>query len=392
MRVSASKRIRLTFIFCFLSLLQLWTETLNAAPTESNPSHPDSPPAGLPVSPPDSPKAKAPLPPPRANTLGSTSTSTSTGTLGILLDRLEASVNSTLIFHSDLKKFRSLVRLQAQLDPLFAGTPLAAKQGQASDQEIVDFLIDKALIAQHFPKTDGEVEADIKNIETNNHLSRNELKEALSREGYLFVDYFELIRSSSQTRELIDREIRPKVIISDDDIKNHFFNHYTRSSASHRAFHIQMITISKDSFKNAALANQAAMQALRDLKSGEPFEEVAKRISDDASATSGGDLGVLTEDQMSPAIQDEIKKLQIGQISGILGGGASKRFFILKLKDVNSNENERLEKMKEEIRNQLFAAEYQHQVSLWLERQRQAAFIHRAGEPAIKGLPSMLSK
>jgi hypothetical protein len=34
--------------------------------------------------------------------------------------------------------------------------------------------------------------------------------------------------------------------------------------------------------------------------------------------------------------------------------------------------------MKDEIRNHLAAAEYQHQISLWLDRQRQNAFIHLA--------------
>ena len=42
-----------------------------------------------------------------------------------------------------------------------------------------------------------EVEKEINSIQTNNHLSRSDLKEALSREGFKFNDYFELIRNSS---------------------------------------------------------------------------------------------------------------------------------------------------------------------------------------------------
>ena len=61
-------------------------------------------------------------------------------------------------------------------------------------------------------------------------MDRDTLREALKREGYKFQDYFELIRSSSETRELIEREIRPKVTISEDDIKNYFYNHYTKNA------------------------------------------------------------------------------------------------------------------------------------------------------------------
>jgi len=119
---------------------------------------------------------------------------------------------------------------------------------------------------------------------------------------------------------------------------------------------------------------------LKDLKTGEAFEEVAKRFSDGPTASSGGDLGVLTESQISPAIREQLKKLQIGQISDVFGGKEAGGYFILKLKDVKTADDERYTKMKDEIRAQLLASEYQHQIALWLERQRQISFIHLAGE------------
>ncbi len=297
----------------------------------------------------------------------------------VILDRLEASVNSSLILTSDVSKFREIVKLRSQLDPLFAGTPVAAKGSDAPTQEIVDFLIDERIISQQFPKTDGEVEQEINSIQATNHLDRAALKEALTREGFKFSDYFDLIRDSGSKRDLIDRDIRTKVSISDDDIKNYFYNHYAReSSFSSRAFHLEIITISPKSYKTFAAANKVAIQALKDIKGGESFEEVAKRVSDDASSTSGGDLGVLTEDQMHPVIREHAKKLKIGEVSDVFTDSLSKRNYILKLVDVKSDDSERLNKMKEEIRNQLNAAEYQHQISLWLDRQRQTVSIHRA--------------
>jgi peptidyl-prolyl cis-trans isomerase SurA len=305
----------------------------------------------------------------------------------VVLDRLEASVNSSIILLSDVKKFRDVAPLRAQLDPLFAGTPLAAQGKNSSQTDIVNFLVDKKIISQQFPKTDNDVEQEINSIQANNHLDRAGLKSALAREGYEFPDYFELIRSSSETRELIEREIRPKVTISDDDIKNYFYNHYARSSNTPRAFHIKIITMSTKSYKTPGAASQFANQALKDIRSGESFEEVAKRVSDDASSASGGDLGVLTEDQMSSAIRDQIKKLQVGQISPVLGGESTGRYFILKLVGIKTDDSEQLAKKKEEIRAQLASVEYQHQIKLWLERQRQSAFIHRAGESSLKEIP-----
>jgi peptidyl-prolyl cis-trans isomerase SurA len=272
-------------------------------------------------------------------------------------------------------KFRETVALRSQLDPLFAGTALAAKGAAADEKDIVEFLVDEKLIAQQFPLTDNEVEQEINTIQANNKIDRSQLKSALKDQGFAFEEYFDLIRSSASKHNLIDRDIRTKVTISDDDVKNYYYNHYQRNSSAPLSYHMKIIMVSPSKYKSAGAAREVAVRALHDIRGGESFEEVAKRVSDDASKQSGGDLGTMTEDQMSPEIHGQLKKLQIGQVSEVLGN-AKGGFFILKLADVATAENDRYTKMKEEIRGQLTAAEYQHQIQLWIERQRQSAFIH----------------
>ena len=302
-------------------------------------------------------------------------------------DRLEASVNSSIILLSDLRRFRDVLKLRAQLDPLFAGTPVAAKGTAATDLEIVEFLINERLISQQFQIPDTEVEQEINSIQSNNHIDRTALKSALKEQGFSFDDYFDLIRASVSKRNLIDRDIRTKVTISDDDIKNYFYNHYSRNSAIPIAYHMQLISVSTKSFKSSAAAREAAERALQALKAGEAFDEVAKRASDHPTASTGGDLGTLTDDQMAPAIREQVKGLKIGQVSPVFGTAKAGGFYIIKLVDVKSSYSDRYEKAKDEIRNQLYAGEYQHQIQLWIERQRQSAFIHRAGEQAVAGIP-----
>lgn len=301
----------------------------------------------------------------------------------VVLDRLEASVNSSIILLTDVSKFRETIKLRAQLDPLFAGTTVATHGDKASNGECVQFLMDEKIIAQQFPVSDSEVEQEVNSIQANNHIDRLALKNALKEQGFNFEDYFELIRTSTAKRNLIDRDIRTKVTISNDDVKNYFYNHFARTSAIPLSYRVQIIKVSTKNYKTSSAALETIQRALKQIRSGEPFEEVAKRVSDDATASTGGDLGTLTEDQVSPVIRAQMKKLQIGQVSEIINNTTSS-YLILKLVDVKSSENDHFEKIKEEIRNQLTAAEYQHQISLWLERQRQNAFIHRTGEPSAQ--------
>ncbi|MEK6580025.1 MAG: peptidylprolyl isomerase [Bdellovibrionota bacterium] len=304
----------------------------------------------------------------------------------VLLDRVEASVNTGLILRSDLTKFRRLMPLRAQVDALFAGNPLAQKGSKATDAEIVDFLINQKLILLQYPISDADVEQEINGVQSSNRIDRAGLKNMLSGQGYSFEDYFELIRVSTSEKMLVDRDIRTKVYISDDEVKNHYFARYGKSLPAEIEYRIQLITVTISNFKSVATARETAIRALDALKSGEPFEEVAKRFSDDANAQTGGELGMMSEGQLSPSIKAALKNLKIGMISALFGGPPT-AFHILKLLDLKSSSSERFEKVKEEIRGQLAAAEYQHQIALWIERQRQSAFIHRAGEPTISGLP-----
>lgn len=303
------------------------------------------------------------------------------------IDRLEAAVNSSMILKSDVNEFRRTIDLRSQLDPLFSGTTVAEKGKNASDSEIIDYLINEKVIASQFPVTDAEVEQEINSIQANNRITREQLKSALKEQGYAFSDYFELIRASLAKRSLIDRDIRTKVAISDDDVKNYFYNHYSTDSSAPLAYTVKIITVSPSNYKSASAAKEVASRALQRIKEGESFEEVAKSVSDDFTASSGGELGTLTEDEMSKDIRQELKKLKIGETSDVLGS-ADSRYFILKLVDVSSTRTKRFEQAKEEIRNQLAATEYQRQISLWLDRNKQDAFIRRAGEPSATGLSS----
>jgi peptidyl-prolyl cis-trans isomerase SurA len=301
----------------------------------------------------------------------------------ILLDRLEAYVNASPILSSDVDQYKHLLKLRAQIDPLFAHSVIAQHSDQITHQQIVDALISDRLIEREYPKTDAEIEQDINNIQKTNHLDRETLKETLAREGYSFEDYFELTRDSSSKRDLIEREIRNRMSVSDDDIKNYYYNHIYKNTGIPRSFHIKLITIATNSYKSTSSALKIAKQSLEQIRGGELFEEVAKRVSDDSGTKhTGGDLGTLTEDQMSELIRNEVKKLQIGQVSEVFG--TSQNYYILKLVDVKSAENERLEKMKEEIRSQLLSREYEHQIKIWQERKRQSAFVHIANQPTVQ--------
>ncbi len=294
-----------------------------------------------------------------------------------LVDRLEASVNAAPILRSDILKAKKLLPLRAQLDPLFAGSALAEKGASGSDADWVESLIQDRLILSAFPVSDAEVEQEIQAIQASNRIDRSKLKAALLQQGFAFEDYFELIRSSTAKRNLIDRDIRTKVSVSDAEVKALFESKFGSKTGGAFSHQVRLLALSRSSFKTEAALRETAARALAALKSGDSFQEVVARYGDESARESGGDLGALTEDQMSPPIRAAIKGLKPGGVSPVFGDPKS-RLMIVQLVSSSQGEDPRFQKAKDELRNQLAASEYQHQIQLWIARQRQIAFIHLA--------------
>ncbi|MEN9723981.1 MAG: hypothetical protein RJB38_1967 [Pseudomonadota bacterium] len=294
-----------------------------------------------------------------------------------MLDRLEASVNSKAILSSDVRRFKDSMELRTRLDPLFASSALSQKRSAATTPDIVEALIQDHLVLQAFPVTDAEVDQELNAIQSAQKISRERLREEIQNSGFRFEDYFELIRLSTAKRNLIDRDIRSKVSISEDDIKNHFYKKYAQDGAATLSYRVKLISFSRSRFQSAKGLQETVERASIALKSGDSFEEVARRFGDDSSGDSSIDLGLLNEDQMSPSIRKEVKKLKVGGVSPVFGDPTS-QLFILKLSDISTGDDSRLKAAQEEIRAQLTVAEYHHQLQLWLSRQEQQASIHRA--------------
>ena len=288
---------------------------------------------------------------------------------GTLVDRLEAIVNKKAIYHSDVQKFRTLTPLRLKVDPLFANDPIA-HQSQVSDDEIVNFLVDEALIVEKFPVTDAEVEQEITGIQTNLHIDRDGLKSAIAREGYKFEDYFQLMRTSLAKRQLIEREIRNKATVSDDDLKAEYNRSASVSKTFRGAFNIFMLKFVKKDFKSNALAKDEAQRALDAIHGGSTIEEIFKKSE---LGVSGGDLGFLSYSEMTPALQKEVQKLGPQKTSGIIEDSLS--FMIVKIGAVKADADEGFDKEKEALRGKLLEKEYSHQIHLWMDRQRTLNYV-----------------
>ncbi len=291
----------------------------------------------------------------------------------VLVDKIAAIVNNDVVLNSHIEHFEKTTSLRKELDPLF-GFSLELENAKPNRNQILEFLIQEHLIAQNFKVQDSEVEQEIQSVQRNNNLTRETLVEFLKSKGFTFDEYLELMRIGLQKRTLLDREIRSRVNISDDDVRNYFYNLAIKSSKAPIEYQLQIISIHFKTYKNSFAAQQTAEEIWRSLKRGEAFSDVAKRASDDSSAHNGGDLGYVSYETLDEALRPSVQKLRIGEISDLIKG--SQDYKIIKLNDIRSTESQKFLEMKEQIRELLAKEEYKKQLYLWAERMRNNAYVH----------------
>lgn len=292
-----------------------------------------------------------------------------------VVDRVEAIVNKKAIYKSDVKKFKTLTPLRAKIDPIFSNDPIAKKT--PSETEVIDFLVTEMIILEKFPVSEAEVEQEITSIQNNLHIDRDSLRTAITREGFSFEDYQNLMKVSIAKRQLIDREIRNKAVVSDDELKAEYNRSRSGSKNFAGSFHLYLIKVTKKNYKTVKNAKDLYEQALKELGESKAFEEVAKKVSDDSSASSGGDLGFLSYQDMTPALQKEVQKIlssknaekEVGKFEDASG------FTILKIAEVSKDVDSGFDKEKEMLRGKLLEGEFRHQIQLWIDRQKSLNYI-----------------
>lgn len=291
----------------------------------------------------------------------------------ILVDRIAAIVNQDVILLSDIRKFHETLPLRRELDPLF-GFSQDLDSSKSDPTKTLEFLIQERLIGQAFKKADEDVEREVLVVQKNTGLTKDQLTEFLKGKGFQYRDYFELMRIGLQKRDLLDREIRSRVNITDDDVKNHYVNSIKQTEQANLDYNIQLIALNYSTYKTKKAAQEVAESALLAIQQGEPFAEVARRYSDDLSAQNGGELGFLPTDQLAKPLQDQITKMKIGQTSSLIQTQAG--YIIVKLIDAKTSESTKMNSVKEQIREKLAKEEYRKQIFLWAERARNNAYVH----------------
>lgn len=244
-------------------------------------------------------------------------------------DHIVAVVNDEVITQVELTDRLELVLRQLRQQ----GTSLPPRnelERQMLERMIIDKLQLQRAREMGLHVDDAQLEQTLHRIATNNHMSIEQFRETLQRDGITFANFREEIRNEMTIARVREREVDNRIVVSEGEIDN-FLNSQATGSGNQEydVSHI-LLRLPEGATPEQIQRTQAkADDIYRRLQAGEDFAQMAAAYSDAPDGLRGGSLGARPLDRMPGIFAEAVVKLAPGQLAPILR--SSNGFHIVKL-------------------------------------------------------------
>jgi len=176
-------------------------------------------------------------------------------------------------------------------------------------------------------------------------------------------------------RKLIIREVRSKIVITQEDVKAYYEGNIDAYQGE-KKYHLRNIImtvspLTSDEKKREVLARMQEIWA--ELQQGKDFAAMARMYSQSRLASEGGDLGFFELDELSPQLKEEIQKLKTGEFTPVVLTDAG--YQILYVEELVETPGKSLEELAPEITEKLYNEIVDKKYQAWLEELRSRSYI-----------------
>jgi len=190
--------------------------------------------------------------------------------------------------------------------------------------------------------------------------------EALNRNYQDSTDLHDMVsryKNKLITNAFLDRIIRPKVNISENDLIDYYESH-NKDFAKPSNYKYQQITTQ---------TIDDAKEIFNELSTGADFSWMAKTKSIDKYALKGGSVGWRLREQMTDAIRDVIDALEPGDFSQVI---IDKQYFrIIRLQEKKKGQIEEFNVIRSIVQKKLFRERFKDIYSTYIDKLKEDAQI-----------------
>jgi peptidyl-prolyl cis-trans isomerase SurA len=248
-------------------------------------------------------------------------------------DFIVAIVNQELVTASEVQARLARVREDATRNKATLPPP------DELYRQIVDVLIDERVQLTYARENgqrvdESELDRAVANVAVQNQVTMDQLRERLKREGIDYARFRANIRDQIMTERVREREVMGRIRVSDADVDAYLAERQAKAGAQAEYNIAQILVTVPEGASPADLQQRRARAeaAQARVKAGEPFDAVAREISEDANKAQGGAIGMRSAERLPDVFVGVVKSLKAGEVAPtLLRTGAG--FHLLKLVD-----------------------------------------------------------
>ena len=299
---------------------------------------------------------------------------------GKTIEEIIARVNNEIITRSEYEKARQSAEEDAKSECQNRCTPeqLQTNIGDRQKNSLRD-LIDQSLLVQRAKDMGVSVEPEvIKKLDAirtqNNFASMEELERAVSSQGMNWEDFKNNIRNTLLTQRVISSEVGSHITIGDEEVAKYYEAHKAEFVRPEQVA-LREIEVSTQGKKPEEIPDlkKKAETALKRVKDGEDFGEIAKRFSDGSTKSQGGFLGVYKRGELSKELEDVVFKMKRNDLTDIME--TKQGFLILQVLEHYDEGEQSLAKVKNEIMDKLYGERMEPAMREYLKTLREQSYV-----------------
>jgi peptidyl-prolyl cis-trans isomerase SurA len=219
------------------------------------------------------------------------------------LEGIAAIVNDKPISYSDVRqRARLLLLTLGRQQP----SPEQVQQitGQALEQ-LIDERLQLDRVAEYKVEVDPrEIDQQLADMATEGGVGADGLRQQLLSAGVNPMSLEEQIRAEIAWNRLISGLYGTRIRVSDNQVEDQLER--LRTASKKRQFRVSEIFLYAPDEETRTDALRAAQSIMEQLQQGADFRNAAQRISSAPTAATGGDMGWVTTDDLSPALAEAV--------------------------------------------------------------------------------------
>ncbi len=290
-------------------------------------------------------------------------------------NRVVAIVNDQLVTLYELNtKIKELTGLEA--DEI---KKRSEKDFMQARRDVLDILIDEKIAEGKIKELEikvsqEEVDKAVEKVKLDGQLTEEDLLARLKERGLSVEAYRENIRKELERMQLINYEVKSKIILREEEIKKYYEEHKDDFTSLGR-LRLSIIFLRQEDPASSSEAHAVKKKGdaiLEKIRSGEDFGQLAKKYSQGPGAEEGGDLGLFKESDLNEEMAEIVKSLPAGGVSPLII--SPNGIQILKVTEKDSGGVKSFEQVQDAIRSILYRKELDAKYAAWVKELRKNAY------------------